>query len=136
MSYNRFRQSKQQNSPTVTRYVKNVGVVTKMLASGYLPIRHNSLPKPFVSFEIETDAGVRYVLQVQGRQAVSLVNVRVEVGMSLAYEGRFHKECFIQGKWHGAYFLASQCELVSHELDPYVLRLLAAKKDIESAGRE
>lgn len=113
-------QQQEKNTRKASRFIENTGMVTKILSNGYLPIRHDSLPTPFASFEVETDAGKRYVLQVRGRQAMEL---DIKVGYRIDYDGRyiFPKE----GK--GGFFLASYVDVVSNQVDPYFTRLLAAK---------
>lgn len=115
-----------QVSKKASRFIRNTGVITKVLTRGYLPIRHDSLPTPFVSFEVETEAGKRYVVQVRGMQAAKLT---VEAGLQVNYDGRY---IFPVAGEKGGFFLASFCETsVNRDLAAYVAGLQAVKAQQE-----
>jgi hypothetical protein len=120
------RQSTYQRK--ASRFIRNTAVITKLLGNGWLPIRHDSLPVPFVSCEVETDAGKRYVLQIKGRTAT---DIKLEVAHTIEYDGHFVFPRVIGGQWHGGYFTASYARIVNTTPDEYVLSLVAAKKEIE-----
>lgn len=125
----RTSQPQQKFQRKATRFIRNVGVVTQVLSNGYLPIRHNSLPVPFKSFEVETDAGKRYVIQVRGRQAFEL---DIKLGVTVEYEGRF----IFATAGHGGYFLASDCEVTNADFDSYVSTLVDAKAELVRLAAE
>jgi hypothetical protein len=127
------RPQQQNYTKKTSRFIRNQAVVTKLLSKGYLPIQHNSLPIPFRSFEVETNAGKRYVLQVRGRQAMQL---EFEVGYTVDYDGKFIFGREINGEWHGGFFLASSIEVLSKEIDPYIIRLQIAQEAITRAEAE
>lgn len=135
MTYlNRNSRPQQQNyTKKASRFITNEAVVTKILSGGYLPIQHNSLPVPFASFEVETGAGKRYLVQVRGRQAMAL---DIKVGFTIKYEGKFIFGREIAGEWHGGYFLASYVKVTSNVVDPYVLRLQIAQEAITRENEE
>ena len=128
---NRFYSNnrQQQGNKKATRYIENTGVITKVLNEGYLPIQHNSLPVPFKSFEVETGAGKRYVVQIRGRQAF---NNDFKLGFTIQYGGVFIFGREIQGAWHGGYFLASEVRVTKKEVDSYVKTLLVAQARMEA----
>jgi|SRR5208282_5216498 len=121
---------KQQQMKKASRFIRNTGVVIETLSTGYLPIRHNSLPVPFKSFVVETPAGKRYVVQVRGRQAWEL---KLNVGNTVNYDGRFLFATYAtQGdSGRGGYFLASFVERISDKCDEYVASLVEAKRSLE-----
>lgn len=126
---NRSNQSNQSGGSfqkKATSYKTNVATVTKLLSNGYLSIRHDSLPVPFVSFEVETNAGKHYVLQVRGRMAASLGEVKV--GYTVEYGGVFVFPRTIGEEWHGGFFLASNCKVTSREVDAYTEAQIRARE--------
>src|SRR5271168_1256345 len=122
---NRTSQS-QQNRPArkASRFIRNIGLVTKLTGSGFLPIRHGSLPVPFASFEVETSAGKRYLVQARGRQVSELEGLAV--GQEVGYEGKFIFPKMVGDNFKGGYFLASSVEITNLEIDPYITSLIAA----------
>ena len=123
---NQTRSSNQSTFNRVTRFIRNTGVVTKLLDHGYAPGAHDSLPKPFVSIEVETEAGKRYIVRLEGVQAMEL---NVVVGITVYYEGRFfgpYKDS--DNNWHGGFFHASTVEVEDKgAISDYVKHLMAVK---------
>jgi|SRR5208282_2501949 len=126
----RTLQSRQAVQKKASRFISNSGVVTAVLTQGYLPIRHDSLPVPFKSFEVETIAGKRYIVQIRGLQAFRL---NVSVGQAVDYDGRY---IFPQpGK--GGFMLASWVKTSNDkDLLEYVKVLSEAKVIIERSQAE
>lgn len=116
--------SNQSFQKKATSYKTNVATVTKLLSNGYLPIRHDSLPVPFVSFEVETNAGKHYVMQVRGRQAASLGELKI--GFTVEYGGVY----VFPNTDRGGYFLASQCKVTSKVVDEYTQAQINAREAI------
>ena len=108
MSRTNNRQSTYQRK--ASRFIRNTAVITKVLSGGWLPIRHDSLPVPFVSCEVETDAGKRYVLQIKGRTATE---IKLEVAHTIEYDGHFIFPRTVNGTFHGGYFTASYAKIIS-----------------------
>src|SRR5208282_1803580 len=107
------RTSQSQNRPArkASRFIRNTALVTKLTGSGLLPIRHDSLPTPFVSFEVETSAGKRYLVQARGRQTLGLKDLRV--GQEVSYEGKMIFPRVVGDAFRGGYFLASSVKVTN-----------------------
>ena len=120
-----------------SQFKRQSGVVIAVLEHGYLPQNHNDLPKPFMSFKVETETGKRYIVRLEGRQALDF---QIEVGQTAYYEGVF-KGRYVdrQGQYHGEYWSATFAEVDEKEINPYVGHLMAVKlrmdKEAEAAGQ-
>lgn len=123
------RQSQSQSRPArkASRFIRNTALVTKLTGSGMLPIRHDSLPTPFVSFEVETSAGKRYLVQARGRQTLALKSL--QVGQEVSYEGKMIFPRVVGDSLRGGYFLASSVEVTNTEISPYITGLINAQTE-------
>jgi hypothetical protein len=131
---NRTTNRSSYQGPRVTRFIKNVATIVDVLAEGFLPLRHDTLPVPFRSFAVETDAGKQYIVRVRGREAHSLGEVKV--GYTLAYAGNYFKPRFVGDSWKGGFFEATSCEVIASEVDEYTKMQMAEKARIIASGIE
>ena|SRR5271157_4178181 len=117
-----------------SNFKRQSGLIIAVLDHGYLPQGHNDLPKPFCSFKVETNTGKRYIVRLEGRQALEFTG---EVGQLMYYEGVF-KGRFVDktGKYHGEYWSATFAEIDNKEIDEYVAHLTAVKMRMDKESQD